>query len=73
MNEYPPIEELEMKDTTSLIDLLAELTTQYTKLLISAPHSDEFVLTRNAILRIQLVLKKKTAAWEDEEEADGRA
>ena len=72
MSVYPPIEELDLKDTVSLIDLLADLTTQYTRLLLSAPHSEEFETTRNAILRIQFVLKKRTAAW-DEDEKSGRA
>lgn len=73
MSVFPAIKELELKDTTDLIDLLAELTTKYTRLLLSAPHSDEFESTRDAILRIQVVLKRKTAAWENDEEVSGRA
>ncbi len=51
--EYPNPEELEAFPTNHLIDMLADSTSKYTRLLISAPHSEEFENTRDLILRIQ--------------------
>lgn len=53
-------ERLENLRSDVLIDKLALSTTRYTRLLISAPHSDEFEYTKDLILSIQDELTRRS-------------
>lgn len=53
VNMYPKNEELNGMETEALIDLLADCTARYTRLLLTDPNGEEFTATRDIIQRIQ--------------------
>ena len=58
---YPGVKELRAFETEALIDMLSDSTSKYTRLLLSAPHSEEFEDTRDHILHIQEELTNRSA------------
>jgi hypothetical protein len=56
VNMYPKNEELDGIGTEALIDLLADCTARYTRLLLTDPNGEEYTATKDLIQRVQAAL-----------------
>ena len=71
VNMNPINEDLDGIETEKLIDILADCTSRYTRLLLTDPNGEEFAESRDKIQHIQDALRKRISLNNtDENQAD---